>query len=811
VQLHIREDLKQACRQMAAHPGYTLVTLLTLALGTGANTAIFSVARGVLLRPLPYAHGGALVHIVPRIPGAVTDQLYFPVPEALDYRRQTKTLAAVVEYHSMSCTLLGNAGPDRIQTGVVSADFFGAFGVVPLLGRDFRPDDDRPGADPVMLLTYDYWRQRFGGDRGIVGRRLRMNDRPILVVGVLPRLPAYPGKDQLFMPSSSCPFRAQEDTKSNRGVRFLDLWGLLRPGVGVARARADTATIAARLGRDYPDPVVRGMTLSLVPVSDELVGAFRPRLLILLGTAGLVLLIACANAANLTSARLLGRRQEVVMRAALGASRVRLVRQLLTESLLTALLGGLLGSVLAWVALGLLVAFARSFTPRTAEIRIDGVVLLFSLGLSLAAGLLAGWMPAVQALRHDLAASLKEGPGRATAGGGGRRFRDLMVAAQVGVSFVLLIGAALMVRSLVRLFAVDPGLRPERVLTATLELPLSKYGTDAQRESFFRRLLAALAADPTVAAAAVSSDVPMANAEPMTPSYRVEGEPAPPGSPLPRGDLHVASEEYFRVLGIPLMEGRAFRAQDDEQAPKVVIVNQEVARRWWPGRSPVGRRVGLDSVDQTAWRTIVGVVGDVRQEGLAAPARPAFYVPYLQMIGPGAQLFVRTRTAPVSVLPGLRAAVAAIDREQPVANVATLEQVRSLSLAPARLTTSLLLLFAGLAAAITGIGISAAASFAVAERIPEVAIRIAVGAGGGSILTLLLWRALAPVAAGLACGLAAAIALTRLLGGLLYDVGPLDPLALFGALLVLLAIALITCSVPSLRAIKVDPVAVLRT
>jgi putative ABC transport system permease protein len=731
------------------------------------------------------------------------------VPEVLDYRRQSRKLGAVMEYHSMAFTLLCHGDPDRVQTGVVSANFFGALGVAPLLGRGFRPEDEKPGAEPVLLLTYDYWRERFGGDTGVVGRRLRMNDRPILVVGVLPRLPAYPGKDRIYMPTLACPFRSAESTKASRTARMVNLWGQLGPGATRQQAQAEVATIAARLQREYPASAVAGMTVSLAPVREELVGNFRPTLLLLLGTAGLVLLLACANAANLTFARLLAREKEVVVRAALGASRGRLVRLMLTESVLTSLAGGALGCLLAAWGLGLLVAFAHRFTPRAEEVRIDSLVLLFSLALSLAAGLVSGWAPAVQALRHNLASALKEGAGRSTAAAGKRRFRDLMVAAQVGVSFVLLIGAGLMVRSLVRLLAVDPGFRPQKVLTATLELPFSKYGSPPLVIGFYQRLLRDLASAPGVVAAAVASDVPMAESDLFTPAFRVEGQPTQPGRPAPRADFHVASEGYFRALGISLVEGRAFTPRDDHAAPQVVVVNQELARRWWPGRSAVGRRIAIDLPRRQGWSTVVGVAGDVTQGGLAARPHPAFYLPFLQ-VPRGTQLFVRTRKEPSAFIAGLRAAVGAIDRDQPVADVETLDQVYGNALAPARLTTVLLSLFAALALAVTAIGVGAAVSFAVGERIGEMAIRMALGADVRNVLSLLFRRAMAPVVAGLALGLAAAALATRLLAGLLFGVEPTDPLALAGALLVLLSVGAISCLLPARRATRVDPAAALR-
>jgi putative ABC transport system permease protein len=805
------QGLRQVWRQITARPGYALVAVSTLALGIGANTAVFSMARGVLLRPLPYANGGTMVHLMPHVAGTVGDDLGFSVPEVLDYRRQARTLAAVLEYHSMAFTLLGHGEPDRVQTGVVSAGFFHHLGVAPYLGRDFRPEDELPGADPVLLLGYEYWRGRFGGDAGWIGRQLRMNDRPIRVIGVLPHLPEYPGKDRVFMPTSACPYRSDESTKANRSARLVSLWARLAPGVTSELASADVATITARLQHDYPGAAIAGESIALAPVREELVGRFRPTLALLLGTSGLVLLLACANAANLTLARLLSRGQEVVVRAALGAGRGRLVRHLLAESVTLSLLGGIAGCGLAAAGLNLLILFAHRFTARAEEIRIDGMVLAFSVALSLAAGLLSGWLPARQVLRHDLAAALRQGSGRSTAAAGGRRLRDLMVAAQVAVSCVLLIGAGLMVRSLVRLLQVDPGFRPERVLTATLELPPSKYANAPQVVGFYQRLLQSLAGDPAVVLATVASDVPMAGPSVFTPSFRVEGRPVPAGRPAPRADVHVVGADYFRTLGIPLGAGRGFASGDRTGAPAVAIVSRQLAREWWPGGSALGKRIAIDAPELSQWRTVVGVAADVRHESLTALPHATLYLPFLQVPGLGTQLFVRTRTLPSAFLADLRSKVEAIDPEQPVADVQTLAQVHGAALAPTRLVTMLLSLFAAIALVITGVGISAAVAFAVGERRAETAIRMAIGADLGSVVALQFRRAMAPVCAGLAGGSIAAAVLTRLFAGLLYGVAPGDPLALAAALFGLLAIAALTCFVPARRAARIDPIVVLRS
>ncbi|HKV12272.1 MAG TPA: ABC transporter permease, partial [Thermoanaerobaculia bacterium] len=481
-------DLRYGVRTFAKAPGFSAVLVLILALGIGANTAIFSVVRGVLLRPLPYAEGERIVHVTKQA-SLATAEGYFSVPEIRDLKSGSRTLTAIVEYHSMPFTLLGRGEPDRVQTGVVSAELFEVLGVKPLLGRTFRPGEDRPGAEPVLVLSHSYWRRRFGGDPGIVGQTFEMNDRVHTVVGVLPPMPQYPDENDVYMPVSSCPFRSRERFIENREARMMHVFAQLRDGVTVEQARSDLAVVADRLRGEHPEAYATpaGLRLDAVPLKEELTRPARPTLLLLLGTVGFVLLLVCANVANLVLARLLRRHQEMAVRTALGAGRGRLLRQVLVESLLLALAGGALGLLLAGAGLDMLVAFAARFTPRAAEVEIDSGVLLFTLLVAVATGVASGLLPAALS-RQEPADALKAGGSRATAGR--RRARSLLVVLQFALSFLLLAGAGLMLRSLLALERVDPGFRPGNVLTATLVLNWSRYTSSSELLAFFRPLLA---------------------------------------------------------------------------------------------------------------------------------------------------------------------------------------------------------------------------------------------------------------------------------------------------------------------------------
>ncbi|HVG17783.1 MAG TPA: ABC transporter permease [Blastocatellia bacterium] len=806
------QDLRYGLRILIKNPGFTVVAVLTLALGIGANTAIFSVIYGVLMRPLPYRDGGKLVHIRQQAPLARVDNMGFSVKEVLDYRDQNQTLEGVVEHHSMSFILLGLEEPQRVQTGVVSANFFDLLGVKPLLGRTFAPGDDERGAEAVLVLSYKYWQKSHGGDRNIIGKTFRMNDRVHTVIGVLPPIPQYPNEEDVYMPTSACPTRSSDSFCDNRNARMMSVFGRLKSGVPVEQAQADLSTVASNLQMQYPDsyPANRGYAAKIASLQEELTRQARPTLLILLGTAGLVLLIACANVANLTLARLMRREREMVVRAALGAGRGRLIRQLLTESTLLSLLGGVLGLLLAAGGLHLLVAFAARFTTRASEISIDASVLLFTLIISVATGLVFGLMPAFTS-EKNFTAALKEGSGRSTAGAGRQRVRNALIVAQVAVSFMLLIGAGLMMRSLFKLQQVNPGYNPENVLAMRLSPNWSKYTTPQQYQEFFNRVLERVKPQPGVISASLASTYPMnpqgiANG-PFNRNFLIEGRPLAEGELAPRADSRVASPEYFQTIQMPLVTGRYFTEADNNEALPVAIINQTMARHRWSDEDPVGKRVSFDR-GQT-WTTIVGIVGDVKQYGLDREATDEIYTPLAQNNFAG-NLLVRTAADPMSMAQVMREAVYAIDPETAVDNVQTLEKVRSESLASPRLTAMLLGLFAGLALLITVAGISGVMALSVSQRTHEIGIRMALGASQGRVLAMVMRQGMTLIVVGLALGVVGALTLTGVLSALLFSVEPHDPVTFVAVSLVLIAVAALACFVPARRVTTIDPMLALR-
>ncbi len=802
------QDLKFALRQAARNPGFTAAVVLSLALGIGVNSAIFSAVNGVLLRPLPYRHSERLVHIGYR---SASRSIFFSIPEMQDYRREARTFDGIEEYHLMTFTLLGQGDPDQVKGGVVSASFFNSLGVKPLLGRTFAPGEDDPGSAPPLVLTYRYWQRHFGGDPKVLGKSLQLDGRQVTVVGVLPPIPDFPDDDDFFVTAGGCIFRSNEGTIHSRGVRLVSLYGLMKPGVTLQQAQADVSTIAGRLRREYPDAYSNDAdnSVPVVPIMEEITGSFRPVLLVLLGTVGLVLLITCVNVANLILSRLIRRERELVVRAALGAARRRLIRQLLTESVLLALAGGVLGLLLAAASVRMLVAFSSRFTVRAPEIMIDGRVLLFTLTVSLVTGLFFGVMPAFQAARRDLTSALKEGGERGTVGGTRRRFRSLVVVAQVAISFILLIGAGLTLRSLIKLYQVNPGFEPEKVLTANISLPYLKYQGQPVMRAFFNSLLERLEAHPGVVAAALSSEVPLQD-NMFSPPIEIEGRPQAPGEPELRANFDIASEDFFKVMGIPLARGRIFTLSDDPDAPPVVVVNEALARRYWPEQEALGKRIRVRFQGGGEWRTIIGVVSDVKQKDLATEVAPGFYLPFQQRPGTGMLLFVRTKGDPAALIPDMLSIVHSLDPELPVAKIQTMDQVRSDSIAPARLTAALITCFAVLAFLITAIGTGGVVGSSVNERWREIGIRAALGARRKDVVGLVLRQGMALVLAGLLFGVLGSLLLTKLMSSLLFGVEPTDVVTFVLVALVLVLVVGLACFVPARRATRVDPIVVLR-
>ena len=810
------QDLAYGLRSLRRNPGFAAVVVLTLALGIGANTAMFSVVNTVLLRPLPYENGDAIMVLRQSAPGAGSDDIGLAPVEVQDFREQAKTLDGVVEYHSMNFTLLGGTQPRRVQTGVVSWNFFDVLGVKPSLGRGFRAADETHGADAVLLLSHEFWKNELGGDPQAVGRRFEMNDRVHTVIGVLPPLPRYPDANDVFMPTVACPFRSRPDHETNRQMRMVAAFARVKAGVALAQAQSDVAMVANRLRTEYADAYPRdaGYRALLLPLREELVRSARPTFLVLLATVACVLLIACANVANLMVARMAGRERELAVRAALGAGRTRLLRQLLTESTLLALAGGALGLVLAAAASGLLGAFAARFTPRASELRLDASVLAFTVVVSVLTGLLAGSLPGLPPWQR-LAAALGEG-GRSARGGGSARLRGALVVSQLALSFVLLIGAALMLRSFAKLQAVDAGFRAERVLTAGIDLNWSRYtipekGADRARlVAFHLALQDRLRSLPGVVGVAAAWTFPLNARFSNDGTFLIEGRPKSDGQPLPRAEARGASPDYFQTLGVPVLRGRSFDEHDqDEHSAPVVLVSQALARRNWGDDDPVGRRLSGD--DGKTWSTVIGVVGDMRNASLDQDPKDTLYVPFMQFPGFSSHYFLRTVGDPGLLERQFQEAVLALDGQTAVHDVRTLEQVRDAALSSPRLTTVLLGGFAALALAITAAGLSGLIAYSVSQRTHEIGIRMALGAEPRRVVAMLLGQGMRPVALGLALGTAGALALARLASGLLFGVAPTDVACFIGSGFLLVAVATIACLVPAQRATAIDPQLALRS
>lgn len=809
----LARDVRYGLRALARSPGYALAVVLTLGLGIGANTAIFSLVNGVLLRPLPYAAGNELVVVRQQALRAGSANIPFSVKEILDYRAQLGTLDGFVEYHGMSFTLLNRGEPDRVLTGVVSANFFDVLGVQPLHGRTFRDGDDDLGAEAVLVLSYPYWQQRFGGDPDIVGQVFEMNDRPHTVVGVLPPIPQYPPDNDAYMPTSACPFRARGEARMDEdrtAFRGMTAFGRLGPGVTVDGFGAELATVAGRLQRDHPDtyPADSGYTAVTMPLADELTRAARPTLLILLATTALVLLIACANVANLTLARMGRRERELALRSALGAGRARLLRQLLTESTLLAAAAGGFGLLVAWLTLDLLVAFAALFTTRTTEVAVDGWVLAFTFGLSLLTGLAFGAAPAV-GRRREPGLALKEAGAQATDTRARRRFRGVLTASQVAAAFVLLVAAGLLLTSLYRLQRVDAGFDAERVLTAEVFPNWSKYTTPESRHRLFGDVLQRLQDRPGLISAAVASGFPMASEVGQQQRFAIEGRAYEDPDLRPALETRIVSTDYFSTVGVPLLAGRGFTHLDDAETTPVGVISRSLAERHWRrGESPLDRRVTLD--DGQTWITIVGVVGDVRDHGLEREPPDQLYRPFLQVARSPTHVLVRAHADPLALSGHVRDAVHAVDPEQPVDNFRTLEQTSAGLTATRRLSVALLGLFAALALVIAVTGIAAVIATSVSQRTREFGLRLALGAGRPSIMAMVLRQGLVLVLAGLVVGGAGAFALSRSLSGFLFETEPTDAGILAAVSLVFVVTGLGACYLPARRAMAVDPLVALR-
>jgi predicted permease len=807
------QDVRYALRMMRKNKGYTVVALLVLALGIGANTALVSVISTVLLRPLPYQNDGQLMVLHQKALKSGVEDVAFSVPEINDYRQQSGSFSRLVEYHSMRFTLFSKDSATRVRTGVVSPEFFGMFGVKPILGRDFVAADDQPKAPAVLLLSYEYWKQHCSGDPSIVGRTFEMNDRVHTVIGVLPPVPQYPDENDVYMPTSACPFRSSPAMITNRNGHMMNMFGRLKPGVSPDQSRADLQLIASRLEHDHQDsyPKALGFTATSGLLRDELTHGARTTLLVLLAAAGCVLLIACANVANLTLARMSARERELTVRAALGAGKGRLLRQLVTESFLLGLLAAGLGVLFASQSLKLIVDFTGRLTSRAREIQVDGTMLLFALAMAILTSVVFGSISALYS-REEFASGLRDGASQTTAGRRRSRARSVLVVCQIAFSFVLLIGAGLMLRSFSKLQLVDAGfLSNDRVLVANIDLNWSKYNKSEERRDFMNQLLTKVRSQPGVLLAAISSSYPLdpdqINGSMFNRRFIVEGHPLREGEAPPLTAIRSTTPDYFKTLGVRLISGRTFAESDNEKAPEVAIVNQTLVRHYWGSEDPVGKRVSFDKGEK--WIRVIGVVGDVKEYGPARPAGDEMYLAAVQTPALGA-IVVRTNGEAMSLANQLRRAIMEVDPQTAIPVVETLEQARHEATQSPRVMTDLLGIFAALALVIAAGGIGGMLALAVNQRWNEIGIRVALGAKPGDVLGMILRQGMGLVFGGLLFGLAAALALTRMMKTLLFEVEPTDPVTFVGVSAVLAIVALIACYLPARLALKVDPLMALR-
>jgi len=800
------QDLRYGLRMLLKNPGFTAVAVIALALGIGANSAIFSVVNTVLLRPLPYKNPERLVMV-----WEDNSKQGFPrdTPSPanfMDWRDQNHVFESAAALVEISFNLTGAGDPERIDGQRVSASLFSLLGVEPQLGRAFRAEEDQPGGNHVVIISHGLWQRRFGSDPGIVGKPINLNGESFTVVGVMPRTFQFPTRrDQLWVPIA---FNAKE--AGERGNHYLEVIARMKPGVRLQQAQAEMTTIATRLQQQYPETNT-SIGAVVTPLHEHVVGDIKPALLVLLGAVAFVLLIACANVANLLLARAAVRQKEIALRLALGAGRARLIRQFLTESVLLAALGGGVGLLLAVVGLNVLKRFIPPNISQAHAIAIDAKVLIFTVLVSLVTGLIFGLAPATQAANFNLNDTLKESGRDSAAGSRGNRIRGLLVISEVAVSFILLIGAGLLINSFLHLRNVDPGFRAERALTMKIVLPETRYADKEQRGIFYRELIRRVETLPGVISAAVATNLPLTETGNSV-GVSIEGRADPAPDRVPIVITRIISPRYFETMGIPLLKGRAFAEEDKAESPAVVVLSETTARKFWPGEDALGKHIKIGPTNSpNRWLTVVGVVKDVRQFELVVEPKPQMYLPFTQanFFEPRA-LVVKTNLEPLSLAATVRKTVWEIDKDQPVSDIASMENIVSESVARQRFSMLLLGIFAGLALVLAAVGIYGVMSYSVAQRTREIGIRMALGAQRADVLKLTIGQGLKLVVTGVAFGLAAAVIMTRLMSSLLFGVSATDPMTFVTISFVLVSVAVLASYIPALRATRVDPMFALR-
>ncbi|HKI10926.1 MAG TPA: ABC transporter permease [Candidatus Acidoferrum sp.] len=801
------QDLRYGLRMLRKNPSFTAVAVLTLALGIGANTAIFSVVNAVLLRSLPYKDSDRLVIVWEQNPSRGWTTNIVSAANFLDWRRQNTVFAALGAVDATSFNLAGADEPIEIGGERVTANLFSLLGVQPIRGQGFQLENDVPGSTPVAIVSYGLWQRRYGGDPGLVGRPITLDGQSYQVVGIMP--PNFSDVYTTFLKTNAqvwiSGLRLSDPGRTDH--QFLAL-ARLKPGVTLSQAQTEMDTIASRIEMQYPEN--KGWGVQVIPMRDQLVGYVSPVLKVLMGAVAFVLLIACVNLANLLLSRSAAREREVAIRAAMGANRARVVRQLLTESLLLSAFGGIVGLLLARWGINSLLALAPADTPGIDSVGFDTKVLGFTLLISMSTGLFFGLIPALGLSRPNLNVALKESSRGSREGSRGHRLSGLLIAAEFSLAFVLVIGAALMLKTLIRLSDFSLGFNPNHVLTMRIPLRGPQYGSQQHQAKFFEQLLLRLEALPGVQSASVASGLPIENHAGM--GFVTEDNPNPAPELTPDANYLVIAPHYFRTMGIPLREGRAFTDGDTEKSQRVVIVNEALARGTWPGQDSIGKRLRTGTNDKTPWLTVVGVAANVRTEGPDAGFEPELYIPCAQypwLLSPRL-LVVRTTLAPLAVASSIRREVLTLDKNQPVSDIRTLDQVAGAPAAQRQFLMVLLGIFAGMALILAAMGIYGVLAYSVARRTHEIGIRMALGAARADVMELVLAHGLRFALFGVLAGLAGALLLTRVLASLLFGVSPTD-LATFAIVTALLAlVAFLACYIPARRASRVDPAISLR-
>src|SRR5215213_5222075 len=803
------KDIRYGVRGLLKRPGFTVIALITLALGIGANTAIFSVVNAVLLRPLPFQKPEELV-IVWEDATFVGFPHNTPAPaNYVDWKTQNQSFVDMAASHEDSFNLTGDGEPERVSAYTVNANFFPLLGVQPLLGRGFLNEEDRPGANKVVVLSYSLWQSRYGGDRNILNRAILLNGEKHTVVGVMPPSFQFFAKDvRLWVPIAL----DQEDW-ANRGGHYLTVVARLKPGVSVAQAQADMNAVMRRIAMDHPEETMEGKLGAVVlPVRDEFVGTARGSLMVLLVAVAFVLLIACANVAGLLLARAVARRKEIALRMALGAGRSRVIRQLLTESLLLAVAAGVLGSLLAYASFTFLQGPVPEEMALATSLKLDVRILIFTIAISIITGVIFGLVPALQSANFDLNEALKQSSGRVTSTG---RLRSALIVFEVALSIVLLVGAGLLIQTLFQLFGQYSVLEPEKVLTMRTILPREKYKEPQQRDNFYQQVLQRVENLPGVVATGYSTSIPL-SWKGGTSGFLPEGIKSPiPGMAYDANHRQV-SADYLKTMNIPLRAGRYFDNRDNAQSIPVVIINETMARQYWPGENALGRRLKIGDPDEPGkqWKQIVGIVADIRQMGLDEPVKAEMYLPYQQVTDwpwfIPRDLAIRTSGDTSNLVGSVRQIIREVDPDQPISNVATMAELLGEEASQRRMGMVMLAAFAALALLLASLGIYGVLAYFVTQHTSEIGVRLALGATTRNILFLVLRKGMGLTLLGVVIGVAAALGLTRLMSSLLFGVKAVDPLTFVTVPLLLVGVALLACYLPARRATKVDPLVALR-